>query len=95
MVGSVNKMTNNNSVIVPVADQVAIPIADRGDVYVVADEVDVETQTENRDELLRRVNKEHLCCNACDDDLFRYLITGMVVFLTAILLFLMVAEKKN
>lgn len=89
-------MINNSSVVVPVADQVVIPVADRDDVYVVANEVDVETQTDDNSGILTRADKEHLCCNACDDDLFRYLITGMVVFLTVILLFLMVKSNiKN
>lgn len=90
-------MINNSSVVVPVADQVVIPVADRDDVYVVANEVDVDTQTDGSGGgILTRADKEHLCCNACDDDLFRYLITGMVVFLTVILLFLMVKSNiKN
>ncbi len=85
-------------IILPVADQVAIPIADRDDVYMIADEVETPVQDNaDREGILTRADKEHLCCffNFCDDDLFRYLISGMVVFLTIILLYLMVAEKKK
>lgn len=86
-------------IILPVADQVAIPIADRNDVYMIADEVVQDNGNGNadRDGILTRADKEHLCCffNFCDDDLFRYLISGMAVFLTIILLYLMVAEKKK
>ena len=84
---------------IPIAEKVCIPDATNIEIYIIAENVIIDSssspETETENEIQIEIEDENTCNGIFSDDLFKYLIIGFVTLLLSSFVFVVIDRERK